>query len=393
MAPEDYLVNEILALVQGKKLPSAEWRVDHCGVHWINGAGSINWGTLGAAIHYSQDPAYREFLMRVFFPTLRVKLLITEWGTLIYGEMHLSAFVTISHFARQYGHADVLAEVQATLRFILAFTAASQCPDGRILVSGFRSGGNAANKYGRPWYQWALGIARQNGGEIAAGTAMLRAAGTGPKNSWKTAVLTAYSAELVAACPVGPPWTLPSGFSAVCDFVILQCERGVVAFGTENRNSNTFPEILSAWEGGQIACLPGIPEVRHGYIECALREDGDSIAWTIGPQSGRLPLPGKVISRLVLPKFGGSTVPPDHPPVDPPRDPPPTAGPDIEALVAEVIALGAQSDQTEPAVALVRAQKWTEASAAVFAFGVRHKQQGARIALSDKLAKLAEGGR
>lgn len=82
---------------------------------------------------------------------------------------------------------------------------------------------------------------------------------------------------------------------------------------------------------------------------------------------------------------GGGTAPP---PVNPPIEPPPP-GPDIEALVAEVAALGAQPDQTEPAVALVRARRWNEAGDAVGALAVPRKRLGQRDELAQRLAGMA----
>lgn len=81
--------------------------------------------------------------------------------------------------------------------------------------------------------------------------------------------------------------------------------------------------------------------------------------------------------------------PPIDPPIDPPVDPPP-GGFDIEGFVAEVIALGAQPDQTDPAVALVRDERWEEASAAVRGMMVPKKKVPARDALAERFGEMAE---
>lgn len=89
--------------------------------------------------------------------------------------------------------------------------------------------------------------------------------------------------------------------------------------------------------------------------------------------------------------------PPNRPPADPPTDPPveppvepPSDGIDLEALVSEVIALGAQPDQTDPAVELVRAERWAEASLAVAGMMVPRRNVPARDALAARLSELTE---
>jgi len=78
------------------------------------------------------------------------------------------------------------------------------------------------------------------------------------------------------------------------------------------------------------------------------------------------------------------------PPVVPPVDPPPTPEIDIEGIVAEVVALGAQPDQTDPAVAFVRAEDWSAASEAVAGMMVPKKRVPVRDAFAVRLAALAE---
>jgi hypothetical protein len=85
-------------------------------------------------------------------------------------------------------------------------------------------------------------------------------------------------------------------------------------------------------------------------------------------------------------------LPPVVPPpvIPPPVIPPPVPAVDIEALVAEVIALSAQDDPTNAAVALVRAEEWQKASEAVAGLMVPKKRVPARKALAARLADLAE---
>ncbi len=143
---------------------------------------------------------------------------------------------------------------------------------------------------------------------------------------------------------------------------------------------------------------PGSPD----SIGCAI-EDGWVVARSTDERfTARFPLPVSASLWSVVVDENGARIESDAEPVDPPppgpngpdpdptRDPPPQPGLDVEALAAEVIALGAQPDQTDPAIELVRGRRWAEAGAAVAGMMVPKKKVPARDALAARLTALGE---
>lgn len=383
--PEDLLSEALTDVALGRRISNDAWRNDYGGKAAQDGTGSTNWWLLGKAVEaHASWETVREHLRTVLFPAFRRWFQISELGTLCYGEVHLLPLGMISKAARLHGDREILAEAQACVSLILTLAAARQCPDGRVLAAGMRSQGYGGAEHGQPWYRHALALAGH--GSEAAAMAGLRKAGKGPGKSWKTIVFAAIRDELQAAAPNGPPWVLPAGFTGMTGIAVLGCSRGLVTYvDGRNCNSNTGPLMLSVWEEGVISC-PTDGRTQHRHIEATCRLDGDAIAWTFDGAPGRTALPGAIEWQLRLPAFDGAAVP-----VPVPDQPPAPGGVDvfdIEALVAEVAALGAQPDQTEPAVALVRARRWDEAGDAVRAMAVPRKRIGQRDDLAQRLADL-----
>lgn len=390
VGPEDLLVEELRAVVQGKRPTTEEWKIDHGAAAYMNGTGSGNWKPVEAAVRYAIEPeSIRPWLIGVFFPLMRDKFMNTELMSLIYGAMHLGAWLSIARTAEALGDAAILREARACVRLYLWILAQRQCPDGRVLVAGCRSAGHAAWEHGDPWGRYALALATGNGRESAF--AGLKAAGEGPAKAWGMAVFGACFDQLSIAGSVLPG----VGFRAATDLHVVRCSEGVATWVGRNVNSNTKPEMLSIWQRGKITTIPG-PElgaqggqrVNRGWMEATCRYLDGELKGSRDGVPFSLRLPGAILSHIELPGPSDGVI--EHP-ADPPPATPPPAGIDIEALVAEVLALGAQDSDAGFVIAQIRTQSWLNASRMASQLAVPKRLASAKWALSDRFAKMAQG--
>ncbi|HXU31674.1 MAG TPA: hypothetical protein VN851_13960 [Thermoanaerobaculia bacterium] len=424
IGPEDLLVMELVDVVEGRPPRTEAYKKSYGGAAYLNGTGSGNWEPVARAVEFgatqgeAQKPA-REALLKTIFPLMRSRFMITETMSLIYGSMHLAAFASIARTALAQNDQEVASEALACIRLYLSIAAARQLPDGRVLVAGMRSAGHEAWEYGDPWASFALDLALQR--DTSRSFAALKKAGKGPKNAWQKAVFTGCQSALVQAMK---GWQedspLPSGFQATTPLHVLKTSEGVATWIEQNHNSNTKPEICSVWTGGEVTTLPGPrlaalhgKRTNRGWIEASCRREDDKLVVVIDGETFSVPLPGGDVRLSLRISAAGeieeSPNRPDGPdpegpdPGDPDPETPDPEVPDpevpdpepdgstidVEALAAEVEALGAQPPETAAAVALVRGRQWQEASQVVFNLMVPKRNQGARVALSNRLAAMA----
>lgn len=175
-------------------------------------------------------------------------------------------------------------------------------------------------------------------------------------------------------------------------FNVLRSEGGLAVWCESCTNGNTSPVMGSAvYAGGRIVyCLPG--NFSHSpNMALVVSEDGEVLRY--GRDSLALP-GGAELLRFRVPRHGepwdGAQPSPEPPsPADPLPPAPPAPGVDVEGLVLEIEALGAQPEEAGPAAAIVRARRWTDASTAVAGMMVPKKNQRAKVVLSDRLGRLA----
>lgn len=187
------------------------------------------------------------------------------------------------------------------------------------------------------------------------------------------------------------------------EFHFVMYQGGLLVWRPEQKNPNT-PSALWSFayhaEQRQYRGWPFPPGKQRG--DNAAKSMGCAIEGNVVISRARTP-EGRVLEAMYpLPKsapiwsvtvdergarfdsgssHGGGTVPP-------PVNPPPT-GPDVEALVVEVAALGAQPEDSAVAVAFVRARDWFAASRAVSQLMVPQRNRRAAVELSDRLAAMA----
>ncbi len=186
------------------------------------------------------------------------------------------------------------------------------------------------------------------------------------------------------------------------EFRFVEYPEGRLTYRPKQLNPNT-PSALWSWADHatrrQTRGFPFDPSLKNRgegaprSVGCGI-EDGEIVARSTDDKwTARFKLPTSTpLWSIVVDEQGArfeSGGGPVLPPVDPP---PPTPEIDLEALVAAVIALGAQDDQTLPAVALVRAEQWQEASEAVAGMMVPIRNQTLRDELAVRLAKLGVDG-
>lgn len=400
---EDELCLELQDAAEGRKPKTDTWRLPFGGKNYYSGATSMNWTIMARAIRYSQGaPGAREELLAEEFPFQRKWFMGSETFSTChkYGMMHVGAWALIAKRAHEAGDFEVatFADRWLLLWFCVQLMRES-APGEAVLIAGLRSAGHPASQ-GDLWARWLLALVLGGHGRDAdAVEGMLKRAGMAPGKSYKKAVGLACAVAMGRACaPLAgrrPEQVAPREFGSIVPLVIRRSEEGLATWIQANANSNTGPvgaSIVTA-KGSAVGPVLVIPDSGGGRtrrnVVVDLRESGGRLVGTFDGEPVDLALPGGAVIDLFRMDAASGGVPA-------PVDPPPTApvpGIDIESLVREVESLGAQPDQTIPAVALVRAQKWTEASMAVLAFGVKKKNQGARVALSDRLAKMAEVGR
>ncbi|MEP7010148.1 MAG: hypothetical protein ABJC13_07480 [Acidobacteriota bacterium] len=193
------------------------------------------------------------------------------------------------------------------------------------------------------------------------------------------------------------------------EFRFVEYPEGRLVMRPNQLNSNT-PSALWSFADHvtkrQVRGFPFDPSRKNRgagaprSVGCTI-EDGEVVARSTDPQfTARFKLPtSEPLWTVVIDGNGarfetgvGTPPGPVTPPLpdSPPVDRPPVPEIDIEGIVAQVIALGAQDDQTDPAVALVRAEDWQAASAAIGGMLVPKKRIPVRDALAKRLADLAE---
>ncbi|HEV7668361.1 MAG TPA: hypothetical protein VGS22_07545 [Thermoanaerobaculia bacterium] len=189
-------------------------------------------------------------------------------------------------------------------------------------------------------------------------------------------------------------------------FRFVEYPEGRFVFRANQMNPNTPSALWSFADHAkkrQVRGFPFDPEAKNRgkgaprSIGCTI-ENGEVVARSTDDRfTARFRLPTSTpLWSIIVDEQGarfengnGPILLPSQPPPHPPE---PSGNPaiDIQALVAAVFALGAQPDQTDPAVALVQDQQWQKASEAVAALSVPNKRRGDRNALAAQLQDLAE---
>lgn len=397
--PEDKLVRSLTAYLAGSRRFDNDAHLQYRGSkHYYDGLGSQNYDVIGMFLCLVLEIAGAiEELLGPERKYQREKFMGTEFNSGDpYGAMHFVPRGLTAKWAEEHGNAELLAAYREWLLFWACIHRLSQADDGTVLLAGMRT---APNDHGNTWAQYFLSCGGL--GDPAAAEAALRRSGQAPqkRGKWKFyagkilgPTLRRAWAPLLDGVP--PEVAMPRTFHAAPEFNVRRSEGGLIVWCKICTNNNTGPIMGSAVYKGDpvVHCLPDF-FTHNPDLSLVVTLDGGALHY--GDKSLALP-GGAELLRFRVPRAGEpwGDVPedPDRPPIDPPPVDPP-AEVDIESLVAEVIALGAQPDQTEPAVALVRAQRWAEASAAVGGMMVAKKRVPAQMVLSGRLANLAEDER
>jgi len=401
---EDELVEELRDAAEGRKPKTNTWRLPFGGANYYSGATSMNWTIMARSIRYSQGAkGAREELIDEEFPFQLKWFMGSELFSTChkYGFMHVGSWALISKRAHEVGDAEVAAFADRWLLLWFCVQLMRETAPGEaVLIAGLRSAGHPANQ-GDLWARWLLAIVLRgvdrNSGAVEG---MLKRAGMAPGRSYKKAVGLACAEAMRRACaPLlrgqSPFAVAPREFDSIVPLVIRHSAEGLATWIERNQNSLTGPvgaSIVTA-EGSAVGPVLVLPDDGGGRtrrnVVVDLRETDGRLVGTFDGETIDLALPGGAVIDVFRMDAAAGQVPA---PVDPPPVTPPT-GIDLEALAAEVRALGAQEADAEHAVDFVFRKAWTMASALVFGLAVPRRNQGAKLALSDRLAKLAEGGR
>jgi hypothetical protein len=344
---EQFLVLEVQASVEGRPLPSAEYRNAPDLVAGLTNQGSGNWGPMGWSVRYRQgDPAagpkWAEFFARsreVFMGDEELSTTYGLWG-------HLLPVAAVHDQAAKNGDAENATAALEWLRYFFGVYELCRAPDGTILTVGMRSSPWHAPEQASTWLGWVRALAR--GEDLAPWEALGKKWGLGMGQSFIPPTARAVLPSLAAAATSPEP--LPR-LAMMVPLHVLRGEGWLAVWLERNVNGNTPPLLGAVWRDGAASYLPSISaptmrRIRQKFDEGTCRRDGEVLVYDsnlYGHQEAPLPAGGQE-TVLGLAGDPGPVVPPAPEPAPapapqpaPPPAPAPAAPIDLQAI-ADVVA-------------------------------------------------------
>jgi hypothetical protein len=319
------LTQELRAAVLGEPLPSNLYLQAGGLASSLTSGGSANWPPMGWAVAYLQGDTAAPPAWRAFFQASRVNWMGDEWGSFIYGRMHLLAVAAVAREARKRGDADLEAEALGWLQIWWGICALTEAPNGRIMLPGMRCAGHEPLG---GWREWLLALARGDGGGRARAEAWGHAAGLAMPHQWEWATALALEETLrlsyqpLAGVSVEDlPPLLTWGFITLH---VYRTPRGIAAWLEENRNGNTPPWMAGVSIDGQEIWAPagGGARIRERFDHAEVERTGQALHYrsTLYPEQMLL-LPAGEGKEVVLGVANGQEASPSPGPVYPPNRP------------------------------------------------------------------------
>lgn len=295
--PEQPLVLELKASVEGKPLPSEVYKTAPDLVAGLMGGGSGNWGPLGWAVAYRQNPRGIRERWLAFFAASRKLFMGDELLSTTYGLWgHLLPVAAVHEKASREQDEGLATAAFDWLRFYFGAYELCRVPDGTILTVGMRSSPWHAPEQAATWLGWVRALAR--GEDLGRWEAAGHKWGLGMKQSFIPPTARAVLSSLAAASTAAglPP------FGTMTPLHVLDADSGQRAVWLEaNGNGNTPPLMGAVWRDGHVGFLPDV----HGDNMTRIRQQFDHATCRRDAEAGALVYDSNLFGHQVLPLPAG----------------------------------------------------------------------------------------
>lgn len=346
--PEQTLILELVAAVQGKKVQTEVYKNVPAVAESLGGQGSQNWPVMGASVRYMTDPASARDSLLAYYEKSKKnfmgsELFSTEYG--LWGHC-LPNFAILSH-AVSIGDKEIANAAREWLRFYWGVYAACTTSSGEIITVGWR---------GAPWHDpqqfmtWLAWVRDFSFGGGARWEVQGKTLGLGMQQSSTRAIAVALEPtilEVIKSVMDSPPEL--SYATATPIHIVRGAQSPWMAVYLEgNGNGNTPPLMAGVYDGHGFTYMPqNVARQRqvfdHATVE--LSPNGNILTYTSSLYgSGTISVPQN-IAHVVI---GAGSSAPVQEPTRPSPTPSPSSGLDL-AQCASIIR-GLQVSRRDAAV-------------------------------------------